>query len=98
MDLTLPGLSDVWKESEEFRPLKFPRPCFFWGGGFPTVGNNRGIRSQHALAWNYNKHKYRQNNTKSYNVGLEQTHTFKSNCRSEHEGKSDAFSDTVRCF
>lgn len=32
MNLTLPGLNDVWKESEEFRPLRFPRflPCFIY--------------------------------------------------------------------
>lgn len=59
MDLTLPGLSDVWKESEEFRPLKFPGPCFVGVFFFPAVSNNRGIRSQHALAWNYNKQTYK---------------------------------------
>lgn len=36
MNLTLPGLNDVWKESEEFRPLKFPKlwllPLFFFFG------------------------------------------------------------------
>lgn len=95
MDLTLPGLSDVWKASEEFRPLKFPGPCFV-GVFFPppsatTGGSDPNTRLHGTIT---NKHINTDETTQKVTmlVWNKRTHSTPT------PGKSNAFSDAVRCF